>query len=65
MSTLDKRSVAPWASSASNSRIDRGGGHYHQHGIMMPDNGLDDQRDKDTILSGSAGDPYTPDHVTP
>ncbi|SAI30440.1 tartrate dehydrogenase [Bordetella ansorpii] len=32
---------------------------------MMPDNGLDDQRDKDTILSGSAGDPYTPDHVTP
>ena len=31
---------------------------------MMPDKGLDDLRNKDAILFGSAGDPHIPDHIT-
>jgi tartrate dehydrogenase/decarboxylase/D-malate dehydrogenase len=41
-----------------------GGDYYRQHGIMMPDKGLDELRDKDAILFGSAGDPHIPDHIT-
>ena len=41
-----------------------GGDYYRQHGIMMPDDGLDALRDKDAILFGSAGDPDIPDHIT-
>ncbi|SAI69267.1 tartrate dehydrogenase [Bordetella ansorpii] len=44
--------------------FDWGGDYYRQHGVMMPDDGLDDLRDKDAILFGSAGDPHIPDHVT-
>ena len=41
-----------------------GGDWYRQHGVMMPGNGLDELRDKDAILFGSAGDPDIPDHIT-
>ena len=41
-----------------------GGDYYRAHGIMMPDRGLDELRDKDAILFGSAGDPHIPDHIT-
>ena len=41
-----------------------GGDWYRQHGQMMPDNGLDELRDMDAILFGSAGDPHIPDHIT-
>ena len=41
-----------------------GGDYYRQHGIMMPDKGLDELRDQDAILFGSAGDPHIPDHIT-
>lgn len=41
-----------------------GGDWYREHGEMMPENGLDDLRDKDAILFGSAGDPDIPDHIT-
>ena len=44
--------------------FDWGGDHYRQHGVMMPEDGLDALRDKDAILFGSAGDPHIPDHVT-
>jgi len=44
--------------------FDWGGDYYRQHGVMMPENGLDALRDKDAILFGSAGDPDIPDHVT-
>ena len=44
--------------------FDWGGDYYRQHGVMMPDKGLDDLRDKDAILFGSAGDPHIPDHIT-
>lgn len=44
--------------------FDWGGDYYRQHGVMMPDNGLDALRDKDAILFGSAGDPDIPDHIT-
>jgi len=37
---------------------------YRQHGVMMPEDGLDDLRDKDAILFGSAGDPEIADHLT-
>ena len=41
-----------------------GGDYFRQHGVMMPDDGLDALRDKDAILFGSAGDPHIPDHIT-
>jgi tartrate dehydrogenase/decarboxylase/D-malate dehydrogenase len=46
------------------SSYDWGGDYYRAHGIMMPDKGLDDLRDKDAMLFGSAGDPHIPDHIT-
>jgi tartrate dehydrogenase/decarboxylase / D-malate dehydrogenase len=44
--------------------FDWGGDYYRQHGLMMPDDGLDALRGKDAILFGSAGDPHIPDHIT-
>lgn len=44
--------------------FDWGGDYYRQHGVMMPEKGLDALRDKDAILFGSAGDPDIPDHIT-
>ena len=41
-----------------------GGDYYREHGVMMPENGLDILRGKDAILFGSAGDPRIPDHIT-
>jgi tartrate dehydrogenase/decarboxylase/D-malate dehydrogenase len=41
-----------------------GGDWYRRFGEMMPANGLDDLRNKDAILFGSAGDPGIPDHIT-
>ena len=41
-----------------------GGDWFREHGVMMPDDGLDALRDKDAILFGSAGDPHIPDHIT-
>ncbi|HEU0199111.1 MAG TPA: tartrate dehydrogenase [Burkholderiaceae bacterium] len=41
-----------------------GGDYYREHGVMMPDDGLNALRDKDAILFGSAGDPHIPDHIT-
>ncbi|PLC52061.1 tartrate dehydrogenase [Pollutimonas nitritireducens] len=44
--------------------FDWGGDYYRQHGMMMPEDGLDALRHKDAILFGSAGDPHIPDHIT-
>jgi tartrate dehydrogenase/decarboxylase/D-malate dehydrogenase len=41
-----------------------GGDWYRQHGVMMPADGLDEIRNADAILFGSAGDPDIPDHIT-
>ncbi|SOE92154.1 tartrate dehydrogenase/decarboxylase / D-malate dehydrogenase [Burkholderia sp. D7] len=41
-----------------------GGDYYRQHGVMMPADGLNEIRNKDAILFGSAGDPHIPDHIT-
>ena len=44
--------------------FDWGGDYFRQHGVMMPESGLDTLRGKDAILFGSAGDPHIPDHIT-
>ncbi len=44
--------------------FDWGGDYFRQHGVMMPEDGLNALRDKDAILFGSAGDPHIPDHIT-
>ncbi len=41
-----------------------GGDWFREHGVMMPDDGLKDLKNKDAILFGSAGDPHIPDHIT-
>jgi len=44
--------------------FDWGGDYFREHGVMMPEDGLNAIRDKDAILFGSAGDPHIPDHIT-
>jgi tartrate dehydrogenase/decarboxylase/D-malate dehydrogenase len=44
--------------------FDWGGDYFREHGVMMPEDGLDLIREKDAILFGSAGDPHIPDHIT-
>ncbi len=46
------------------TNFDWGGDYYRAHGVMMPANGLNDLKDKDAILFGSAGDANIPDHIT-
>jgi tartrate dehydrogenase/decarboxylase/D-malate dehydrogenase len=41
-----------------------GTAHYHEHGTMMPADGVDVARAHDAILLGAVGDPSVPDHVT-
>jgi tartrate dehydrogenase/decarboxylase/D-malate dehydrogenase len=41
-----------------------GADYFREHGVMIPDGGLDKIRNKDAILFGSAGDPHIPDHIT-
>jgi len=64
-----RRVMEALAESQGNFRFefqdfDWGGDYYRKHGVMMPENGLDDLRGQDAILFGSAGDPHIPDHVT-
>ena len=44
--------------------FDWGADRYRRTGSMMPADGLEQLRDMDAILFGSAGDPSVPDHVT-
>jgi len=44
--------------------FDWGGDYFREHGVMMPDDGLNALKDKDAILFGSAGDAHIPDHIT-
>jgi tartrate dehydrogenase/decarboxylase/D-malate dehydrogenase len=44
--------------------FDWGGDYYREHGVMMPEDGLQQLRGQDAILFGSAGDPHIPDHIT-
>ncbi len=45
-------------------RFDWSADYYRIHGVMMPADGLDQIRESDAILFGSAGDPDVPDHIT-
>ena len=46
------------------SHYDWGSDYYKKHGVMMPEDGLDELRDKDAILFGAVGAPDVPDHIT-
>src|SRR6218665_3410428 len=64
-----QRVLETLASSGSSFRFEFenfvwGSDWFREHGMMMPDNGLDALRGKDAILFGSAGDPHIPDHIT-
>lgn len=41
-----------------------GADYYREHGVMMPEDGLQPLLGKDAILFGSAGDPQIADHIT-
>ena len=41
-----------------------GSAHYHEHGQMMPADGLETLRAHDAILMGAVGDPSVPDHLS-
>jgi tartrate dehydrogenase/decarboxylase/D-malate dehydrogenase len=38
--------------------------HFHAHGTMMPEDGLDQIRQHDAVLLGAVGHPSVPDHIT-
>ncbi|MEP6716007.1 MAG: tartrate dehydrogenase [Terriglobia bacterium] len=44
--------------------FDWGSDFFHQHGVMMPADGLDRLRGMDAIYFGAVGAPDVPDHVT-
>ena len=44
--------------------FDWGSDYYKQHGVMMPEDGLDRVRGKDAIFFGAVGAPDVPDHIT-
>ena len=41
-----------------------GSAYWHEHGRMMPEDGLEVVRAHDAILMGAVGDPSVPDHVS-
>jgi tartrate dehydrogenase/decarboxylase / D-malate dehydrogenase len=41
-----------------------GSAYYHEHGRMMPADGLETLRVHDAILMGAVGDPSVPDHLS-
>ena len=45
-------------------QFDWGAEYYKEHGLMMPDDGLDELKDYNAIYFGSAGVPDVPDHIT-
>ncbi len=46
------------------THFDWGAQYYKEHGIMMPDEGLDELKNYNAIYFGSAGVPDIPDHIT-
>ncbi|MDB9870329.1 tartrate dehydrogenase [Alphaproteobacteria bacterium] len=44
--------------------FDWGGDYFRKNGEMMPESGVEQLKEYDTIYFGSAGDPNIPDHVT-
>ena len=45
-------------------QFDWGAEYYKKHGVMMPDEGVDELKDYNAIYFGSAGVPDIPDHLT-
>ncbi len=52
------------AASFAFETFDWGGDYYRQHGVMMPEDGVETLKPFDAILFGSAGDPDIADHIT-
>ncbi|MGO1190519.1 tartrate dehydrogenase [Vibrio casei] len=44
--------------------FDWGSDYYKQHGLMMPENGLEQLKSYDAIYFGAVGDPDISDHIT-
>src|ERR1043165_4129072 len=61
LQALEPRAGAP---QFQFTHYDWGSNYYHQHGRMMPEDGLDQLQQHDAILLGAIGDPDIPDHIT-
>lgn len=46
------------------TNFDWGSGYYRKHGVMMPEDGLDQLRPFDAIYFGAVGAPDVPDHIS-
>jgi tartrate dehydrogenase/decarboxylase / D-malate dehydrogenase len=44
--------------------LEWGSSHWHEHGRMMPEDGLETLSGHDAVLMGATGDPSVPDHVS-
>src|SRR6516165_11122423 len=50
--------------SIASTAFEWGSDYYKQHGVMIPENGLDQLRPFDAIYFGAVGAPDVPDHIT-
>ena len=50
--------------SLASETFDWGSDYYKEHGILMPENGLERLRNFDAIYFGAVGAPEVPDHIT-
>jgi tartrate dehydrogenase/decarboxylase/D-malate dehydrogenase len=46
------------------TEFDWGADYYRKHGVMMPEEGVEELKNFNSIYFGSAGDPEVPDHIT-
>ena len=49
--------------SIASTAFEWGSDYYKQHGVMIPENGLDQLRPFDAIYFGAVGAPDVPDHI--
>ena len=64
IAVLEALAIRDGGFSISFTSFDWGSEYYRLHGRMMPEDGLDQLRDKDAIFFGAVGAPDLPDHIT-
>jgi tartrate dehydrogenase/decarboxylase/D-malate dehydrogenase len=59
-----RRAVDALGLSLEWTELEWGSAHWHEHGRMMPEDGLETLSAHDAVLMGATGDPSVPDHVS-
>jgi tartrate dehydrogenase/decarboxylase/D-malate dehydrogenase len=64
VTTEARRAVDALGVSLEWTELEWGSAHWHEHGRMMPEDGLETLSAHDAVLMGATGDPSVPDHVS-